>query len=164
MESTEKRGRISKAERTNRLQYIAGLFRKGQSKLTISETIQKEWGIKGTAAAIWIRETYKYLNSGDEAFIKNLRRIQLERLEYLLMKTIEKGDYKTANQICDTINKTFALYEIKQKVELSGDNIIQFKFADGPVENPYKEIDSTLNDDDEAIIEAANNDKGEFDE
>ena len=144
--------KVGKEEKKARLQYIASLFRKGRSKLTISETLQKEWNISGQQAAIWIRYTYDYMNSGDEAFIKNLRRVQLERLEFLLQQTIDKGDYKTANQICETINKTFALYEIKTKVEIT-DKTIQFKFGDENIENPYKNIDTKLNEEEEKIFE-----------
>ena len=93
-------------------------------------------------AAMYIRDAYEYMSSGDEAFIKNLRRVQLERLELILMKVMEKEDWKTANQIIDTINKTFALYEIKTKVEIS-DNTIQFKFGDNPVQDAVIEGEST---------------------
>lgn len=91
---------------------------------------------------MYIRDAYEYMSSGDEAFIKNLRRVQLERLELILMKVMEKEDWKTANQIIDTINKTFALYEIKTKVEIS-DNTIQFKFADSPVQDAVIEGETT---------------------
>lgn len=91
---------------------------------------------------MYIRDAYEYMSSGDEAFIKNLRRVQLERLELILMKVMEKEDWKTANQIIDTINKTFALYEIKTKVEIS-DNTIHFKFADSPVQDAVIEGETT---------------------
>lgn len=91
---------------------------------------------------MYIRDAYEYMSSGDEAFIKNLRRVQLERLELILMKVMEKEDWKTANQVIDTINKTFALYEIKTKVEIS-DNTIQFKFGDNPVQDAVIEGETT---------------------
>lgn len=146
--------RMSKEEKEHRYQYIANLFRKGWSKLTITEHLSELWGIKKQAAANWIKATYKYINSNDDSFIKNLRRIQLERLELMLMKAMEKEDWKVANTIADTINKTFSLYEIKQKIEIT-DNVIRFKFADN--ENAYKNIDSELTDEQEKIMEDANN-------
>ena len=135
-------GRKVTNEKKTKLQYIASLFRKGWSKLSVSEEIQKKWGCKPQMAAMYIRDAYEYMSSGDEAFIKNLRRVQLERLELILMKVMEKEDWKTANQIIDTINKTFALYEIKTKVEIS-DNTIQFKFGDNPVQDAVIEGETT---------------------
>lgn len=148
IKNVRKKGKMSADERKVRLQYIASQFRKGISKLSIAEDIAKRWDIKPQAAAIWIRETYKYMASGDEAFIKNLRRIQLERLEYMLQKAIEKEDWKTANSIADTINKTFALYEIKTKVELS-DNVIHFKFAETDITNQPKPYQPEENNEEE---------------
>lgn len=150
----EKQVRMSEEEKTNRYQYIAGLFRKGWSKLTISEHISELWSIKKQAAAHWIKKTYEYINSNDESFIKNLRRIQLERLELMLMKAMEKEDWKVANTIADTINKTFSLYEIKQKVEIT-DNVIRFKFCDTST-NAYQNVDSALTDEQREIIDEVN--------
>lgn len=151
----EKAKRTSEEEKINKYQYIAGLFRKGWSKLTISEHISQEWGISKQSAANWIKGTYGYINSGDESFIKNLRRIQLERLELMLQEAMEARNWKVANSIADTINKTFSLYEIKQKIEIT-DNVIRFKFGEAN-ENAYKEIDTTLTDEQEKIMEEANN-------
>lgn len=148
IKNVQKRGKMGADERKVRLQYIASQFRKGKSKLSIAEDIAQKWDIKPQAAAIWIRETYKYMASGDEAFIKNLRRIQLERLEYMLQKAIEKEDWKTANSIADTINKTFALYEIKTKVELS-DNVIHFKFGGTDITNQPQEADQVSENNEE---------------
>lgn len=146
--------KMSKEEKENRYQYIAGLFRKGWSKLSITEHLSELWGIKKQASANWIKQTYKYINSNDESFVKNLRRIQLERLELMLQKAMEKEDWKVANTIADTINKTFSLYEIKQKIEIT-DNVIRFKFGEAN-ENAYKEIDTELTDEQEKIMDESN--------
>lgn len=143
--------KLSQEEKEHRLQYIAGLLRKGWSKLTITEHLSELWGIKRQASANWLKKTYAYMNKGDENFIKNLRRIQLERLELMLQKAMEGNNWKVANSIAETINKTFSLYEIKTKVEIT-DNVIRFKFNDGNVENPYKEIDTELTEEEEEII------------
>jgi hypothetical protein len=145
---------MSKEEKENRYQYIAGLFRKGWSKLSITEHLSELWGIKKQASANWIKQTYKYINSNDESFVKNLRRIQLERLELMLQKAMEKEDWKVANTIADTINKTFSLYEIKQKIEIT-DNVIRFKFGEAN-ENAYKNIDTELTDEQEKIMDESN--------
>lgn len=110
-----------------KVMYIAKLFKRGWSLVTIKEHLCKEWDMTPTAVQGWISKTYQYLREGSELFVTNLRRIQLERLEFMLEKAMEKEDWKTANTIADTINKTFALYEIKTKVEIN-DATIRFKF------------------------------------
>lgn len=152
----EKQVRMSEEEKTNRYQYIASLFRKGWSKLSISEHISELWGIKKQAAAHWIKKTYEYINSGDESFIKNLRRIQLERLELMLMKAMEQENWKVANAVAETINKTFSLYEVKTKVEIT-DTTYKFKFGGDDITKPYEHINTTLTDEETEILDEANN-------
>ena len=154
MNSISRPNKMSKEEKENRYQYVASLFRKGWSKLSITEHLSELWGIKKQAAANWIKGTYAYINQNDESFVKNLRRIQLERLELMLQKAMEEENWKVANAIADTINKTFSLYEIKQKIEIT-DNVIRFKFGEAS-ENAYKNIDSTLTDEQEKIMDEAN--------
>lgn len=151
----ENKIRLTEEEKTNRYQYIASLFRKGWSKITISEHISELWSIKKQAAAHWIKKTYEYINSNDESFIKNLRRIQLERLELMLQKAMEKEDWKVANSIADTINKTFSLYEVKTKVEIT-DTTYKFKFNDDDVTNAYESIDTALTDEQIEILDESN--------
>lgn len=152
----ENKIRLSEEEKTNRYQYVASLFRKGWSKLTISEHISELWGIKKQAAAHWIKKTYEYINSNDESFIKNLRRIQLERLELMLQNAMEEKNWKVANSIADTINKTFSLYEVKTKVEIT-DTTYKFKFSGDDIPNAYENIDTTLTDEQVEIIEECEN-------
>lgn len=151
----ERQVRMSKEEKENRYQYIAGLFRKGWSKLTISEHISKEWGICKQSAANWIKGTYAYINSGDEAFIKHLRRIQLERLELMLQEAMASKNWKVANSIAETINRVFGLYEIKTKVEIT-DNVIRFKFNDGKLDDTYKHPETEITGEYEEILDEAN--------
>ena len=151
----ENKIRLTEEEKTNRYQYIASLFRKGWSKLTISEHISELWSIKKQAAAHWIKKTYEYINSNDESFIKNLRRIQLERLELMLQNAMEEKNWKVANSIADTINKTFSLYEVKTKVEIT-DTTYKFKFSDDDVTNAYENIDSALTDEQIEILDESN--------
>ena len=152
----ENKIRLSEEEKTNRYQYVASLFRKGWSKITISEHISELWGIKKQAAAHWIKKTYEYINSNDESFIKNLRRIQLERLELMLQNAMEEKNWKVANSIADTINKTFSLYEVKTKVEIT-DTTYKFKFSGDDIPNAYENIDTTLTDEQVEIIEECEN-------
>lgn len=147
--------KLSKEEKENRCQYIAGLFRKGWSKLTITEHISNEWGVSKQSAANWIKQTYKYINSHDESFVKNLRRIQLERLELMLMEAMKARNWKVANSIAETINRVFGLYEIKTKVEIT-DNVVRFKFNDGKLDDTYKHSDSEISGEYEQILDESN--------
>lgn len=147
--------RLTKEEKENRYQTILSLFRKGWSRVQVSEHIAELWSIKRQSAAIWIKESYKYLNANSESFIKNFRHIQLERLELMLQKAMEQENWKVANSIADTMNRLFSLYEIKQKVEIT-ENVIRFKFCDSPIENPYPEKDCYLTDEEQEIVDEAN--------
>ena len=148
--------KMSKEEKENRYLYVISLFRKGWSKLTITEHLAELWGIKRQAASNWIKQTYGYMNQNSESFIRNLRRIQLERLELMLMKAMEKEDWKVANTIAETINRLFGLYEIKQKIEIT-DNVIRFKFNDGKLDDTYKHPETEIEGEYEEILNEANN-------
>ena len=154
----KKKMHLSKPDKQQLYSYITSLFRKGWSTNKISEYLQTEYNAKPQAVSSWINQTYNYMNTHNENFVKNLRRVQLERLEYMLEKTIEKEDWRTATQIAEVINKTFALYEIKTEVKIV-DDTIRFKFGDEVTyqTTEYEEIDSTLNDEENNIMETAMN-------
>ena len=151
---------LSKPDKQQLYSYITSLFRKGWSTNKISEYLQTEYNVKPQAVASWINQTYAYMNTHNENFVKNLRRVQLERLEYMLEKTIEKEDWKTATQIAEVINKTFALYEIKTEVKIV-DDTIKFKFGDDVTytTTDYQVIDTELNEEENNIMETAMNDE-----
>lgn len=135
--------KVTKTEMEARKRWVAGLFRKGFSKTQVTEKIEEKYGVKPCQAAIYCREAYKYLKENEDAFVKNLRKIQLERLENMLSQAMDRGDLKTANDICNTINKTFGLYETKIKADITS-NVIRFQFDEGvdvPDENNEVEED-----------------------
>ena len=151
---------LSKPDKQQLYSYITSLFRKGWSTNKISEYLQAEYNVKPQAVSSWINQTYNYMNTHNENFVKNLRRVQLERLEYMLEKTIEKEDWRTATQIAEVINKTFALYEIKTEVKIV-DDTIKFKFGDDVTytTTDYQVIDTELTEDENNIMETAMTDE-----
>lgn len=89
----EKRGRgrpksnekqLAKMESNEtRYLYAAKLFGKGFSRNSVSEQLQEKYGIAQSTAASYIREAYRIIAEKNDSFIKNLRHIQLARLELL---------------------------------------------------------------------------------
>ena len=72
------------------------------------------------------------------------REKQINRLDNLLQKAIDKGDLKTANKIMDTMNKTAGLY---RDTSVTVAPVLQFQFGD----EPTKIIATVKSDEDENI-------------
>jgi hypothetical protein len=95
--------------------------------------LKEKFGIGETTAKASIREANKWLTNYDDcSFIAEVRARQIARSELILEKAIAQNKLKEANMIIDTLNRTLGLYENKQKIEITS-NEIQFKF--GGVEN-----------------------------
>lgn len=127
------------ADLRNQLIYITELIRKGWSNRTIVVHIAEKFGIKENTAAKHIREAIEWMatyNGGE--YIKEVRAKQAERFESILEQAIADRKWKEANNILDNLNKLYGLYETKQKVEITS-NEIQFKF--GGVENNEENTD-----------------------
>lgn len=109
--------------------YAAELMRKGWSRTEIVKHCQDKYGVSYTAALRYCTKAINYLMKDDSSkFIDKVRKKQEERTEYILRKAIEAEDWHTANKILDNYNKLLGLYETKQKIELTS-NEIQFKFG-----------------------------------
>jgi hypothetical protein len=112
-----------------RMVYAAELMRKGWSRTEIVKHCQDKYGVSYTAALRYCTKAINYLMKDDSSkFIDKVRKKQEERTEYILRKAIEAEDWHTANKILDNYNKLLGLYETKQKIELTS-NEIQFKFG-----------------------------------
>lgn len=72
------------------------------------------------------------------------REKQINRLDNLLQKAIDKGDLKTANKIMDTMNKTAGLY---RDTNVTVAPVLQFQFGDEPA--PMKIITTVTGDESE---------------
>lgn len=125
--------------------YVAELMRKGWSNKEIVKECQEKYGVSYTTATKYTKRAIEYLLQDDDSnFVEQIRKKQQERTEYILRKAIEDRDWQTANKILDNFNKLMGLYETKQKIELTSDEI-QFRFGISSTENNEEnvEVDET---------------------
>ena len=109
--------------------FVAECFKKGYSTMTIVEKTTKKFNISERTVKNDIRDALDWLHSYDDCnFIKDIRAKQIQRSEYLLENDISEKKWDSANRIIDTLNKLLGLYENKQKIEITS-NEIQFKFG-----------------------------------
>lgn len=137
----------SKINRKARVIYAAECYRRGMGNAAIVKHIQEHYSVSETTARKYMKQALEWLASYDDCeFIKEVRAKQVARAELLLENAVNEKNWKVANQIIDTLNKTLGLYENKQKVEITS-NEIQFKF--GGVENTV-ELDVTTTEESES--------------
>lgn len=114
--------------------YCLDLMRKGWSHTEIVRHCREKYGVSAQAAGKYVKKARQILMSDESSKYKEeVIKKQEERTEYLLRKAIEANDWATANKILDTYNKLMGLYENRQKVELTT-NEIQFKFGGVEIE------------------------------
>lgn len=119
----------SKLNRKARVVYAAECYRRGMGNASIVAHLREHYGVCETTARKWMKQALEWLASYDDCeFIKEVRAKQVARAELLLENAVAERNWKVANQIIDTLNKTLGLYENKQKVEITS-NEIQFKFG-----------------------------------
>lgn len=129
-------GGLTKQELIDRTQerynYTAKLLARGWPKLKIREELKQKYGVGNTTVNKYITNAYKIFSEKQDEFIANLRNIQLNRLETILDASIEKKDYRTANDIIKTINSMFGLNAPETVVAIKDE--IKFEFGD-PLNN-----------------------------
>lgn len=132
----------SQKEAEVRMVYAGELMRRGWSRAEIVKHLSKKYDVSVTSARRYcIRAIECLMKDDDSKFIEQIRKKQEERTEFILRKAIEAEDWMTANKIIDNYNKLLGLYENKQKIELTS-NEIQFKF--GGIDN--EEVKTEVND------------------
>lgn len=134
-----------KANKRARVVYAAECYRRGMGNSAIVEHLMKHYDICETTARKYMKLALEWLASYDDCeFIKEIKAKQVARAELLLENAIAEQRWDVANRIIDTLNKTLGLYEQKQKVEITS-NEIQFKFGgvsdDAGVEESQSEQD-----------------------
>ena len=131
---TSKRNLNQAAEQRNKIIYCSELLRKGWSNRTIVLHLAEKFDVTEKTAREYIKKAVAWLGdlNSDSNFVQEIRAKQIERSEYILTEAIGDRKWKEANNIMDNLNKLLGLYENKQKVEITS-NEIQFKF--GGVEN-----------------------------
>jgi predicted sugar kinase len=95
----------------------------------ILQHLKEHYGISDNTARRTMKDAIDWLCDYDDCeFIKEVRAKQIARSELLLENAVAERQWKTANNIIDTLNKLLGLYEQKQKIEITS-NEIQFKFG-----------------------------------
>lgn len=102
-------------------------------KKEIVKELMEKYGMSVRNAEYRVRALYKRTEKASEVALQNLRVIQLNRLEAIMERAVQRNDFKSAVSAADLINKMYGLYDNKVKVEITKD-VIQFKFAEQPVE------------------------------
>lgn len=118
--------------------YTARLFNKGYSRNKVSEELQKVYQISQSTAARYICEAYKIIAEKNDNLIKNLRQVQLSRLEHLLDMAMDKKDIRAANEVIKSINSMFGLNQPETVVAIQN-NEVQFKFGD-PIDAKIEKV------------------------
>lgn len=127
--------RQGKCNRRVRAIYAAECYRRGMANTAILQHLKEHYGIGESTARTAMKDAIEWLcNYDDCEFIKEVRAKQIARSELLLENAIAERQWKTANNIIDTLNKLLGLYEQKQKIEITS-NEIQFKFGGVDGEN-----------------------------
>ena len=124
-----------KANRRARAIYAAECYKRGMSNTSIVQHLQDHYKIGRTTARTAMKDAIEWLCDYDDCeFIKEVRAKQIARAEMILENAVNDRRWKDANSIIDTLNKLLGLYENKQKIELTT-NDIQFKFGGVDGEN-----------------------------
>lgn len=118
-----------KCNKRTRAIYAAECYRRGMANTAIVEHLKEHYGISDSTARRAMKDAIEWLCDYDDCeFIKEVRAKQIARSEMILENAIAERKWKDANGIIDTLNKLLGLYEQKQKIEVTT-NEIQFKFG-----------------------------------
>ena len=119
----------AKLNKKARMIYAAECYRNGMGNVAIIKHMMEKFGKSEHTVRNDCNAALKWLSSYDDCdFIKDVRAKQVARAELLLENAIAEKRWSVANSIIDTLNKTLGIYENKQKVEITS-NEIQFKFG-----------------------------------
>lgn len=119
----------SKVNRRARMIYAAECYKRGMANTSIVEHLKEHYKIGTTTARKTMRDAIDWLCDYDDCeFIKEVKAKQIARSEMILENAVADRRWKDANSIIDTLNKLLGLYENKQKIEVTT-NDIQFKFG-----------------------------------
>lgn len=117
-------------ERKDKIIFILKLLAKGNSTTEIRDLWMEEYGIpkeKPQVYYYWQGKAMEALKKQKENMAKYVVEQQVLRLENILKMALERNDYKAANSIIDTMNKTLGVYNIKQEVTIQP--ITHFSFG-----------------------------------
>lgn len=104
-------------------------IRKGWSHSKITEWLSDNYGLSKSHSYNLVTKAFNTLAEKADEVIENAKNIQIERLEDMLVNSLESEDKKTALKALDMLNKIYGLYVQKQDINVNGENLT-FKFAE----------------------------------
>lgn len=119
---------VTPQERVRRLNYWIDGMKRAVPTGELIEGFLERFDVHNPQAALyWRNNALKYLSSTQAKDIESFKAVQCERLTDLYRRCLEARQFKTAQSVLDTLNKTMGVY--KQ------DNVIiapvtQFNFGD----------------------------------
>ena len=121
-----KRGKMdlseSEAPTVQRVIQIADRVAKGESRMGIQKWMQDNWQIGERQVSFYYMVVVIYLTTDDiDDYKKGLIQINLDRLEHIVVKTMDGNNYTLAIQAIKELNKMLGVGETKNKIEVATD-------------------------------------------
>jgi hypothetical protein len=104
------RGATPTAASVHRVIEIAKMLSKGKSRQSVIDYAMSTYQINETQAKRYYSAATKYLLPEDmDEFRKGLIQANMERLEHIIEKCMEQGQWKVAREAIDSLNKMFGV-------------------------------------------------------
>lgn len=117
-----------------RRQVIYDYIRQGMSRGKIQEEIMNRWDCVKRSAQRYVKDALESLEEDNKEFVEKTRAVQRERIESVINKAMESGDYKAAVKALDLINRMDGLYNESITAEIKAEGI-KFNFGIDPTNN-----------------------------
>lgn len=120
--------KISQADEYDRIMYLLNLFSKGYNSLECQEMFLEHFPkLERATYYYWRKKAMQEIEKRRERSAQEIVNKQMLRLDNILQMALDRNDYKAANQIIDTMNKTLGVYNVKQEVTVQP--ITHFSFG-----------------------------------
>lgn len=147
--------RLTPVERSQRILEYMNLLRDGYSLVEAEKKFKEKYQCTDKVAYKWRAEALAMLDKYTLKDAEKVRSQQILRLENLLQKAVERNDLKTANSICETINKVCGLYDKKAEVVVAP--VVHFSFGgDSNIQTSITQVPEAIAEVDTEIIDELN--------
>ena len=110
MDYADQKGVRPTAATVGRTLELAKMLSKGKSRQTVIDYAMSTYQINETQAKRYYSAATKYLLPEDmDEFRKGLIQANMERLEHIIEKCMEQGQWKVAREAIDSLNKMFGV-------------------------------------------------------
>lgn len=121
----------TESELLYRRQMIFEMIRKGYSRQRIQEDLMSRWDCVKRSAQRYVKDALETLEEDNKDFIIKTRDIQRERIESVIEKAMNSGNYEAALKGLEQINKIDGLYNEKITADIKAEGI-KFQFGIEP--------------------------------